>query len=167
MALGAYRKYTCGEDEGTGIFYDPDPTSCTYQLAEKGALMVYLPTFVGTGKPGDKGNAIGVPTAVTQKAFGLLAMDVFKLDQTKYQFVQDQFSLSTTDCKPVKTFRRGIFCVNTVDPAIDITTILPGQSIWYTADGLLSNVDTGSEIIGTFGGVATSDGFVTIKLDIK
>lgn len=166
MALLSYRDYTCGGDEITGIFYDPDPNTEQYQLAEQGQLVVYLPTFTGTGKPGDSDNVVGVPTAATQKAFGLLLQDVFKIDQTKYTFVQDMFSSATTACKPVKTVRRGIFGTDWIDPAINKSSIAAGQDVWFSVDGF-TNVDSGSEIVGTFGGTVDSNDFVLIKFDIK
>lgn len=166
MALKAYRKYLCGSDEGGGVFYDPDPADCSYLVAEKGCLVVYLPQWTGTGKPGQAGNCVGKPTDPTQKAYGLLLMDVHRVDQTKFHFVQDMYSLSTTVCKPVKTIREGDFCTNWIDPALDQTTIVPGQPVYFNADGF-TNVDTGSEVVGTFGGVADGDGFVLIKFDIS
>lgn len=166
MALKPFRKYTCGDDEGGGVFYDPNPANCDYLVAEKGSLVVYLPTFTGTGKPGQAGNAVGTPTAVTDKAYGLLLMDVHRVDQTKFPFVQDMYSLATTVCKPVKTIREGDFCTNWLDPALDQTTIVPGQNVWFNTAGF-TNVDTGSEVVGTFGGYPDSDGFVLIKFDIS
>lgn len=161
MALHPYRNHQCDSDNGSGFMFE---------VAEKGIMVAYgnvvgtNTEFTGTGMYGDSRNVVVVPTATTQKPFGLLATDVVNVDLSRHCFWDDNFRDATTPCNPVKVYRKGQFKTDRIDTGL---TIVPGDDLYWIVGGLFTNVaQAGQDPVGTFAGVADDNGFVVINLNM-
>ena len=131
--------------------------------ADRGYALVLDDASTGSGDPGDSDNKVSLASGASGEIFvGVLFDSVVDWDRTKYCFLPERYSNSTTVCRPVNVVREGSL---RTDALASGDTPQAGDDAYLSTSGVFTTTETGAGVVGKFMGVKDSDGFVLVDFE--